>query len=156
MLLQNHTVINFQILLAYITPQEPQLKRERSLNSTSDQWDCARIRRASDMKQSKLCNIQKKEKFPVSLGTIPRRSQGCWEKKDSVSRFIHELNFIILKGHWPHLDLVLPTNQRKKCYSGVRLRKSWEEGVLQKQHPTYWAEWGAMKGPACLLVASVS
>lgn len=67
MLLQNHTVIHFQILLAYITPQEPQLMRERSLNSTSDQWDCARIRRASDMKQSKLCNIQKKEKFPVSL-----------------------------------------------------------------------------------------
>lgn len=89
-------------------------------------------------------------------GTIPRRSQGCWEKKDSVSRFIHELNFIILKGHWPHLDLVLPTNRRKKCYSGVRMRKSWEEGVLQKQHPTYWAKWGAMKGPACLLAASVS
>lgn len=41
--------------------------RERSLNSTSDYWDCARIRRASDMKQSKLCNIQKKGKFPVSL-----------------------------------------------------------------------------------------
>lgn len=72
-------------------------------------------------------------------GTFPRRSQGCWERKDSVGRFIHELNFIILKGHRLRLDLVLPTNQREKCHSGIRMRKSWKEGVLQK-HPTYLAE----------------
>lgn len=67
MSLQNQPVFHFQVLFTYITPKEPQLAREDSPNFTSDQWDCARTRRASDMKQSKLCNIQEKGKFPLSL-----------------------------------------------------------------------------------------
>lgn len=60
MFLQNHT-IPFHI---HNSQRTTALK---SLNSLSDQWECARIRRASDMKQSKLYNIQEKGKFPISL-----------------------------------------------------------------------------------------
>lgn len=66
-LLQNHKAIHFHILFIYVTPQEPQLMRERTLNSKSDPMGLCQQQKSLGHEHSKLCNVQKKGKFPVSL-----------------------------------------------------------------------------------------
>lgn len=46
-----------------------------------------------------LQHLEEREISRKPQGTFPRRPQSCWEWKDSVGRYIHEFNFVILKGH---------------------------------------------------------
>lgn len=133
-----------------------QLTGERNLSSLSDQWDCARIRRASDTKQSKLCNVQNKGKFPISLRDSFPVSQG-WQRKDSVGRYSQEFNFTILKGRQLCWDVVFPTNQRENVIWGSEWGKDEKRVCRESSIPLTELKDGLWKLlPACLQVASVS
>lgn len=102
MLLQNHTAIHFQILFIYITPQEPHSSWKKGV------WTPHRtngIVPESEEPQtwSKLCNIQKKGKFPLSLREpfpeglrVAEKEKILWvlTAMNSISAFLKVVSYI--------------------------------------------------------------
>lgn len=105
-------MIHFQIHFTF-SPSTTALERKESEIQIRSMELCQNqksLRHEAKQTLSLVCNIQKKGKFPVSLGEPFPEGLRAAEMKDSVGRYVHEFNFIILKGHPLCLDLVFPLN----------------------------------------------
>lgn len=114
----------------YLHYSQPQLLRERSLNSVSDQWDCARIRSAS---WSKLCNIQKKGKFPKASGNLSQKVAELL-RKERFRGLLYPWTFSHSERSSATFRFGLPNKPREKCHSEIRMRKRskrvcWESSI---------------------------
>lgn len=144
---------SLQNLFTYLIPKEPQLTKESELCIRS-MGLCQNQKSLRHEAKQTLQYSREREISYKPQGIFPRRSQGCWERKDSVGHYINEFNFATLRGHRLHLDLVYPTNQRKTSFRDQNEEKLGRGSTVKAA--SHLLSLMMDKGRSCLSVSSVS